>query len=230
EVQGKFINILEGLELYTRVFSESDERSILYCIFDLRDRGRAGLLMERAYSEPKKWMRGKGRITIQCGCCYNFTNDRQGNPPGILRRDQVDPLPSMIKWMIKRMVKWNILPANCIPNSCIINIYEEGDCIPPHIDHHDFVRPFCMVSFLSKSNTLFGKEIRIVGPGEFRGSMEIPLSVGSVLVLKGNGVVVAKHCIRGVRHRRVSVTFCRMDDSKMPYGFQPDPELEELLS
>jgi hypothetical protein len=27
---------------------------------------------ERTYSEPRKWMRGKGRVTIQFGCCYNY--------------------------------------------------------------------------------------------------------------------------------------------------------------
>lgn len=26
----------------------------------------------RTYSEPHKWMRGKGRVTIQFGCCYNY--------------------------------------------------------------------------------------------------------------------------------------------------------------
>ncbi|XP_020598766.1 uncharacterized protein LOC110038310 [Phalaenopsis equestris] len=128
------------------------------------------------------------------------------------------------------MVRWNILPASYIPNSCFINIYVEGDCIPPHIDHHHFVRPFCTVSFISKRNILFGKEIDIVGPGEFRGVVEIPLPVGSVLVLKGNGADVTKHCIPGVRRRRVSLTCYRMDDRKAPYGFQPDPELEELMS
>ncbi|XP_020599099.1 uncharacterized protein LOC110038566 [Phalaenopsis equestris] len=124
------------------------------------------------------------------------------------------------------MVRWDIVPATCIQNSYIINIYDEGYCIPPHIDHHDFVRTFCMVSFMNKSNILFGKEIYIVGPGEFRETVEIPLPVGSILVLKGNGADVAKQCIPKVRHRRVSITFHRMDDNKAPYGFQPDPKLE----
>ncbi|XP_020598674.1 uncharacterized protein LOC110038245 [Phalaenopsis equestris] len=126
------------------------------------------------------------------------------------------------------MVRWSILPADCIPNSCIINIYDEGDCIPPHIDHHDFMRPFCTVSFMIKSNMLFEKEINIIGLGEFRGAMEISLPLGLVLVLKGNGANVVKHCIPGVRHHKVSVTFKRIDDNKIPYGFQPNPELEEL--
>ncbi|XP_020586604.1 RNA demethylase ALKBH5-like [Phalaenopsis equestris] len=126
------------------------------------------------------------------------------------------------------MVQRGIIPADCIPNSCIINIYEEGDCIPPHIDHHDFVRPFCTVSLISESSILFGTDIEIIGPGEFRGSVKISLPRGSVLILNGNGADIAKHCIPGVRHRRVSITFRRKSDDKTPYGFQLDLELEEL--
>lgn len=65
-----------------------------------------------------------------------------------------------------------------MPDSCIVNVYEEGDCIPPHIDNHDFVRPFCTVSFLSECDILFGSNLRIAGPGKFDGSFAIPLPVG----------------------------------------------------
>ncbi|XP_020596399.1 RNA demethylase ALKBH5-like [Phalaenopsis equestris] len=126
------------------------------------------------------------------------------------------------------MVPWGIISADCIPNSCIINIYEEGDCIPPHIDHRDFVRLFCTVSLISESSILFGTDIEIIGPDEFRGFVEISLPRGSVLILKGNRADMTKHCIPRVRHRRVSITFRRMSDDKTPYGFQPNLELEEL--
>ena len=79
------------------------------------------------------------------------------------------------------MVRWHVLPPSCIPDNCIVNIYEEGNCIPPHIDHHDFVRPFCTVSLLSECNIIFGTNLKIVGPGEFVDSTGIPLPMGSVL-------------------------------------------------
>ncbi|XP_020571784.1 RNA demethylase ALKBH5-like [Phalaenopsis equestris] len=149
-------------------------------------------------------------------------------PPGILRYDEVDPMPYVIKRMVQRLIQWSKLLPDYISNSCIINIYDEGRCIPPHIDHHDFVIPFCTVAFISKNNILFGKEIDIVGHGEFRGSFEIPLPLESVLVLDGNGADLAKRCIPGVRHPGVSVTFRRMMDDKIPRGFRPNSELEEL--
>ncbi|KAH0468894.1 hypothetical protein IEQ34_002126 [Dendrobium chrysotoxum] len=108
----------------------------------------------------------------------------------------------------------------CVPDSCIINIYEPDDCIPPHIDSHDFVRPFSTVSFLSKCNIIFGHKIKIVGPGEFIGAASIPLPVGSVLVLNGNGADLAKHCISAVSYKRISVTFRKMDKAKQPHNFK----------
>ncbi|XP_065872177.1 RNA demethylase ALKBH9B-like [Euphorbia lathyris] len=224
-VNGKSTNVLEGLQLHTKVFNAQEQNKIVECVYNLQNVGRKGQLRERTYSEPKKWMRGKGRVTMQFGCCYNYAVDKNGNPPGIIRDEQVDPLPPLFKQMIKRMVRWHVLPPTCIPNSCIVNIYDEGDCIPPHIDHHDFLRPFCTVSFLTECNILFGSNLKIIGPGEFSGPASIPLPVGSVLVLNGNGADVAKHCLPGVPSRRISITFRKMDDSKMPYKFSPDPEL-----
>ncbi|GLT96932.1 hypothetical protein SLE2022_145230 [Rubroshorea leprosula] len=227
-IQGKNINVVQGLELHTGVFNAEEQKKIVECIYDLQRMGRKQQLRERTYSEPRKWMRGKGRVTIQFGCCYNYAVDKNGNPPGIIRDEEVDPLPPLFKQMIKRMVRWHVLPPTCVPDSCIVNIYDEGDCIPPHIDHHDFDRPFCTVSFLTESNILFGTNLKIVSPGEFSGPVSIPLPVGSVLVLKGNGADVAKHCVPAVPAKRISVTFRKMDDSKLPYRFSPDPELSGI--
>ncbi|XP_020585631.1 uncharacterized protein LOC110028218 [Phalaenopsis equestris] len=111
-LQGKYVNILEGLELHTNVFTSSEQDDNVEHVFLERDMGRAGRL-RRTYSETRKWKH------------------------------------------------------DCIPNSCIVNIYEAGNCIPPHVDHDDFVRPFCTVSFINKCNTMFETEIQIVGDGEF---------------------------------------------------------------
>ncbi|KAL9237449.1 hypothetical protein vseg_011995 [Gypsophila vaccaria] len=227
-VKGKELNVLQGLELHTGVFSPEEQKKIVDSVYNFQKMGQKKQLMKRTYTEPAKWMRGKGRVTIQFGCCYNYAVDKDGNPPGIIRDEEVDPLPPVFKQMIKRMVKWHVLPPTCVPNSCIVNIYDEGDCIPPHIDHHDFLRPFCTVSFLTECNILFGTNLKVAGPGEFSGPVTIPLPIGSVLVLNGNGADVAKHCVPAVPAKRISVTFRRMDTSKIPYKFSPDPELLNL--
>nr|DAD24608.1 TPA_asm: hypothetical protein HUJ06_026072 [Nelumbo nucifera] len=179
-VNGKKTNVLQGLELHTRVFNTMEQEKIVDYVYKLQRTGQNGQLKERTYTEPKKWMRGKGRVTIQFGCCYNYAVDKNGNPPGIVRDEEVDPIPPLFKAIIKRLVRWNVLPVTCVPNSCIVNIYDEGDCIPPHIDHHDFLRPFCTVSFLTECNILFGSNLKIEGAGEFSGPVAIPLPVGYV--------------------------------------------------
>ncbi|KAK6916009.1 Alpha-ketoglutarate-dependent dioxygenase AlkB-like [Dillenia turbinata] len=224
-VNGKETNVLRGLELHTGVFDAEEQKKIVDCVYELQRMGQKGQLKERTYSEPKKWMRGKGRVTMQFGCCYNYSDDKNGNPPGIVRAEEVDPLPSLFKQIIKRLVRWHVLPPTCIPDSCIVNIYDQGDCIPPHIDHHDFLRPFCTISFLTECNILFGTSLKIVGPGDFSGPVSIPLPVGSVLILNGNGADVARHCVPGVPSKRISITFRKMDQTKVPLNFLPDPEL-----
>ncbi|KAH0700172.1 hypothetical protein KY284_014387 [Solanum tuberosum] len=227
-VSGKIVNILDGLELHKGVFSAAEQIRIVKYVEKLDQMGKNGELKERTYTTPTKWMRGKGRVTIQFGCCYNYAPDKSGNPPGILKSGTVDPLPDLLKVMIRRLVRWHVMPSTCVPDSCIINIYEEGDCIPPHIDNHDFVRPFCTVSFLSECNIVFGSNLKIVGPGEFAGAIAIPLPVGSVLVLNGNGADVAKHCVPAVPTKRISITFRRMDESKRPTGYVPEHDLHGL--
>ena len=47
-------------------------------------------------------MRGKGRVTIQFGCCYNYAVDKEGRPPGQrpvsapLQPHSLDPLCPVI--------------------------------------------------------------------------------------------------------------------------------------
>ncbi|XVE87420.1 hypothetical protein DITRI_Ditri18aG0116000 [Diplodiscus trichospermus] len=227
-VKGKIINILDGLELHTGIFSAAEQKRIVDYVYVLEEMGKKGEFKERTFTAPQKWMRGKGRVTIQFGCCYNYSMDKNGNPPGILQNEVVDPIPHLFKVIIRRLVRWHVIPPTCVPDSCIVNIYEEGDCIPPHIDNHDFVRPFCTVSFLSECNIVFGSNLKVLGAGEFSGSIAIPLPVGSVLVLNGNGADIAKHCVPAVPTKRISITFRRMDELKRPMGYSPEPDLQGI--
>ena len=53
-----------------------------------------------------------------------------------------------------------------------------GDCIPPHIDHHDFVRPFVTVSLQSEQEILFSERIISLDAGVFSGRFKMPLPPG----------------------------------------------------
>ncbi|KAG7969923.1 hypothetical protein I3843_07G056900 [Carya illinoinensis] len=192
KLKGKIVNILEGLELHTGIFSAAEQKRIAEYVYKLEEMGRKGELKERTFTAPTK---GKGRVTIQFGCCYNDATDKKGNPAGILHDQTVDPMPHLFKEIIKRLIRWHVLPGTCIPDSCVVNIYEEGDCMPPHIDNRDFLRPICTVSFLSQCDIIFGSNLKVLGPDNFEGPVSIPLPAGSALVLNGNGANMAKHCV-----------------------------------
>ena len=89
----------------------------------LADLGDEGALCGRTYSAPRKWKRGKGRITVQMGCCYNYATDKQGRPPGILTDEPVNGLPPMLDDVVDRMVARRIFTSATRPDSCIINLY-----------------------------------------------------------------------------------------------------------
>ena len=48
-------------------------------------------------------MKGKGRVTVQLGCCYNYARDSKGNLPGILPCEKVAGMPMLLEDVIDRM-------------------------------------------------------------------------------------------------------------------------------
>lgn len=65
-----------------------------------------------------------------------FGPSGQWEPAGILPEQQVEALPPLLQDVISRCVARGVFEPKTRPDSCIINFYEVGDCIPPHIDSH----------------------------------------------------------------------------------------------
>ncbi|GAQ77845.1 2-oxoglutarate and Fe(II)-dependent oxygenase superfamily protein [Klebsormidium nitens] len=215
---GRMVNSVQGLVLHEQFLDDEEQAAAVSMIRELEQLGADGGLRGRTYTAPRKWMKGKGRVTIQFGCCYNYAVDKMGRPPGILQDEAVEPMPTFLEDILDRMVRWKVMPGGKKrPNSAIINLYSEGDCIPIHIDHHDFDRPFCTMSLLSVAPIKFGAVMESLDAGQFSGAFELPLSKGSVCILNGNAADVAKHCIPSVPEPRISVTFRRMKPEKAPY-------------
>eukprot|EP00897_Mesotaenium_endlicherianum_P006431 jgi/Mesen1/5816/ME000296S05108 len=131
-VNGRLVNILEGLELHESVFSPVEQEKLVNFVLEEQDKGRRGLLRGRTYTEPRKWMRGKGRVTIQYGCCYNYAVDRAGNPPGIARAEDVEPLPPLLNTTIRRLVRWRVLPPSQVPDSSVLVLQGNGADVAKH--------------------------------------------------------------------------------------------------
>lgn len=65
------VNLAEGLEVHLSVLSPEEQAGVVTEVESWVKAGKAGEMRGRTFSAPKKWMPGKGRITIQFGCCYN---------------------------------------------------------------------------------------------------------------------------------------------------------------
>lgn len=50
------------------------------------------------------------------------------------------PLPHFFRVIVRRLIGWHVLPPICVPDSCIINIYEEGTKYL-HTNYHIFLCP-----------------------------------------------------------------------------------------
>ena len=86
-VRGKRINTLAGLALHRDILSPAEQAHTLAYVRRLAKLGDEGALCGRTYSAPRKWMRGKGRVTVQMGCCYNYgTNPRPQSTQGAPRK------------------------------------------------------------------------------------------------------------------------------------------------
>lgn len=51
--------------LQFEILMPRSKKQIVECVYDLQHMGQMGQLRDRTYSEPRKWMREKGRVTIQ---------------------------------------------------------------------------------------------------------------------------------------------------------------------
>jgi len=125
-------------------------------------------------------------------------------------RARVEPLPEEAEWLIEALISRGVLQHHQRPDSLIVNVYELGDCIKPHIDDPNYERPFCTVSLSSSVQMGLGSKISVRAQGVYDCPFELTLPARSVLVLDGNGANLAKHCIPSVPQYRVSWTLRRM--------------------
>ncbi|KAG6491302.1 hypothetical protein ZIOFF_052640 [Zingiber officinale] len=100
KVHGRLVNILEGLGLHAGVFSPAEQKQIVDCIYVLQKKGRNGELRERTYSELRKWSSSDNnsvRLLLQLrSATISDLQDKKGNSPGIIRDEQVDPIPPLL--------------------------------------------------------------------------------------------------------------------------------------
>ncbi|KAJ9554042.1 hypothetical protein OSB04_018087 [Centaurea solstitialis] len=149
----------------------------------------------------KRPMKGHGREMIQLGLPIA---DAPFEDEVINRK--IEPIPSLFQEFIERLTAMQVLSVK--PDSCIIDIYNEGDHSQPHVWPYWFGRPVCVL-FLTECDMTFGKVIGADHPGDYRGSIKLSLTPGSMLVMEGKSADYAKHAIPSIRKQRILVTFTK---------------------
>ncbi|KAK3240264.1 hypothetical protein CYMTET_49886, partial [Cymbomonas tetramitiformis] len=119
---GAQVNILQGLELHRRFLSAAEQEPMVSFLWGMKSRGEQMQLRGATFSAPSKWMKGKGRVTLQFGCCYNYREDSKGRPPGILVDEHVEPMPPELTELALRAHQKGVLPM--VADSAIVNFYE----------------------------------------------------------------------------------------------------------
>ena len=103
------------------------------------------------------------------------------------------PFPPILERLVANLVKRGFIDASLNPDSCIINSYAPGDCIPPHTDHAAYARPILTLSLLGEEPILVGRSFRSVRPCAWAPIVgrSVTLPRRSLLLLGGNSGSVA---------------------------------------
>ena len=197
------IDILEGLILHQEVISPQFEQQLITYIQSQCHKGRTGQLKKPTYLRSSgSRSQGNQRESLQYGGFFDFNKARPG------KRDLVPNFPPILNTLVNELITKGYIDNNVRPDSCIINQYGVGDCIPPHVDHESYARPIVTLSLLGQEDMLVGTKFDTVKSCTWKPIIgtSIPLPRRSLLLLGGNSGNIAKHCVSACKGERISIT------------------------
>lgn len=199
----KGIDILEGLILHQEVISPQFEQQLISYIQNQCQKGRSGQLKKPTYLRSSgARSQGNQRESLQYGGFFDFNKARPG------KRGLVPNFPPILNQLVNELVDKGYIDENVRPDSCIINQYGKGDCIPPHVDHESYSRPIVTLSLLGQEDMLVGTKFDTIKSCTWKPIIgtSIPLPRRSLLLLGGNSGNIAKHCVSSCKGDRISIT------------------------
>ncbi|XP_056863687.1 RNA demethylase ALKBH10B isoform X2 [Raphanus sativus] len=200
--EAKVVNVVEGLKLYENMVEANEVSQLVSIVNNLKTAGRRGQLQIEAYVGYKRPNRGHGREMIQLGLpIADFMPDDES-----FKGRRIEPIPSFLSDIIERLVTKQIIPVK--PDACIIDFFNEGDHSQPHMLAPWFGRPVGILS-LSECDFTFGRVIVSDHPGDYKGSLKLSLTPGSVLLVEGKSADLAKFAIHSIPKQRILITFTK---------------------
>ncbi|KAL0757523.1 hypothetical protein Bca101_095191 [Brassica carinata] len=209
--EAKLVNVVEGLKLYEKMVDSNEVSQLVSLANNLRNAGRRGQLQCDAYVSYKRPNRGHGREMIQLGLPIADTmpDDDESikgkfSVKNAYRR--IEPIPPFLTDIIERLVSKQIIPVK--PDACIIDFFNEGDHSQPHMFVPWFGRPVGVLS-LSECDFTFGRVIVSDYPGDYKGSLKLSLTPGSLLLVEGKSADLAKFAVHSIPKKRILITFTK---------------------
>ncbi|KAI3729724.1 hypothetical protein L6452_18388 [Arctium lappa] len=214
-LDGKEVNVVEGMKMYEELFDDSEVGKLVSLVNDLRNAGRQGKFQGQTYVVSKRPMKGHGREMIQLGLPIADAPFEDEVISGTSKDRRIEPIPSLFEDVIEGLMAMQVLTVK--PDSCIIDIFNEGDHSQPHIWPHWFGRPVCVL-FATECDMTFGRVIGVDHPGDYRGSVKLSLTPGSILIMDGRSADFTRHAIPSMRKQRILVTFTKSQPKRTTPG------------
>ncbi|XP_065856257.1 RNA demethylase ALKBH10B [Euphorbia lathyris] len=214
-VDGKTVNVVDGLKLYENVLDDEEVSKILSLVNDLRAAGRRGQFQGQTYVVSKRPMKGHGREMIQLGLPIVDVPAEDEIPATNSKDRKSESIPTLLEDVIERFVGTQIMTVK--PDACVIDIYNEGDHSQPHLWPAWFGKPISVL-FLTECDLTFGRVITADHPGDYKGSLKLPLAPGSLLVMQGKSTDFSKHAIPAIRKQRILVTFTKYQPRRFAHN------------
>ncbi|KAK1314091.1 hypothetical protein QJS10_CPA06g02312 [Acorus calamus] len=211
--EGKMVNVVEGLKLYTDLVDNSEVPRIVSLVNDMRAAGRRREFQGQTYIVSKRPNRGHGREMIQLGIFIGDGPPEDENTAGTSKERKVEAIPSFLQDIIDRLANSQVMSVK--PDSCIIDFYNEGDHSHPHTWPSWYGRPVYSL-FLTECDMVFGRTIGMDHPGDYKGPIRVSLAPGNLLVTQGRSADFAKHAIPSIRKHRIIITFAKSQPKRHP--------------
>ncbi|KAL1803489.1 hypothetical protein ACET3Z_032136 [Daucus carota] len=214
-VDGKPVNAVDGLKLYEELFDSSELAQLVSLANDLRTSGRKGYFPGPTFIASHRPSRGHGRDIIQLGVPIVDPPLEDGTVGNTFKDRRIEPIPSMMQDVIERLTALQVITVQ--PDSCIIDFYNEGDHSQPFLWSHRFGRPVCVL-FLTECDMTFGKVIVPDHLGDYKGSINLSVTPGSMLVMQGRSTDFARHALPAMQKQRILVTLTKSQPKKPSGG------------
>ncbi|CAM8893202.1 unnamed protein product [Rhodiola kirilowii] len=205
-VKGHMVNVVKGLKLYEDIFSDSELSKLSEFVHDLQIAGRNKELPGETYKLFNQQIKGNKRELIQFGepIFRQIKEDASHKE----QRNNIEQIPSLLQNVTEHLVQWRLIP-NRMPNSCIINFFDEGEYSQPYLKPPHVDQPITTL-VLSDTTMAFGCTLVSDNEGNYKAPQMLSLKKGSLLVMRGNSADTAAHAMCPSPTKRAAITFFRV--------------------